>query len=101
MSKDIGAMKVSVVILWLFVFVGFASAAYLFRKVEHLEARLVQCEGRDQQFRADISHVDSEVKSLGGSHNELVKYLNKKAELDKQQADTQTGLGLLGLLFGL
>jgi len=101
MSKDVGAIKVSIIVLWLFVFLGFGAAAYLYRKVEHLELRLSQCEDRDQRFRADISHVESDIKSLGGSHNELVRYLNKKAELDKQQADAQTGLGLLGLLFGL
>jgi hypothetical protein len=87
MGKDLGGLRTSIVVLWVFVLIGFASAAYLYRKMEHLEMRLAQCEGRDERFRADLV-------SLGERHNETVKYLQ-----DKEKSDA--AMGLLGLLFGL
>jgi hypothetical protein len=86
MGKDVGGLKTSIVLLWIFVLIGFGSAAYMFRKLEHLEARLTQCEGRDERFRADLSE-------LGERHNETVKYLQEKEKSD-------AAMGLLSFLFG-
>lgn len=94
-------MKASIVLLWLLVVLGFSAAFYLYQKVERLESRLAQCESRDERLQANVTDLDSNMRRLGGAHDELVKYLNKQAEAEQQRADAEMGLGLLGLLFGL